>query len=111
MVVVEKHCKVIGQSGHSVEVRPFSSDCDLLQNVLIVDAILAYDCPYSGKTALLVVQNALHVPSMDHNLLPPFVLCEAGLHVNEVLKIQVNDPTHEDHSIYCPTTTSRFLYN
>jgi hypothetical protein len=37
---------------------------------------------------------------MTHNLVPPFLLREAGLIVNETPKIQVVDPDISDHSIY-----------
>ena len=68
--------------------------------VPIVDAVLAYDCPFTGLTYLLVVRNALCVPSMDHNLIPPFIMREAGLVVNETPKIHCDNPTVEDHSIF-----------
>jgi hypothetical protein len=47
-----------------------------------------------------VAHNALHVATMDHNLVPPFILREAGLIVNETPKIHVEDPAIQDHSIY-----------
>ena len=87
MVVVGGHASVFGCSGKSADVRPFSSDCSKLESVPIVDAAVAYNCPYSMKTYILAVKNALHVPSMEHNLIPPFILREAGLQVNDVLKI------------------------
>ena len=51
------------------------------------------------KTYILAFRNALHVPSMNHNLIPPFVMREAGLTVNDVPKIhtkdqELNDETH-----------------
>ena len=44
---------------------------------------------------------------MDHNLLPPFILREAGLTVNDVPKIQVSVPSVEDHSIFIPSIDLR----
>ena len=38
--------------------------------------------------------------SMEHNLVPPFIMREAGLIVNDIPKIQCIDPGIEDHSIY-----------
>ena len=87
MVVVGSHASVFGHSGRSADVRPFSSDCSKLESVPIVDAAVAYDCPYSMETYILAIKNALHVPSMEHNLIPPFILREAGLVVNDVPKI------------------------
>ena len=54
--------------------------------VPIVDAAVAYEFQYTLKTCILVVKNALDVPSMNHNLAPPFILQEAGLIVNDVPK-------------------------
>jgi hypothetical protein len=44
---------------------------------------------------------------MRNNLLPPFVLREAGVRVYDTPKIQVDEPTVEDHSICFPETGFR----
>ena len=75
--------------------------------VPIVDAAVQYECPYSGTLHVLIIRNALHVPSMKHNLVPPFIIREEGIQVNDTPKIQVNDPTTSDHSIYFPETDFR----
>ena len=69
--------------------------------VPIFDAAVAYDCPYRSKTYILVVKNDLHVPSMNHNLVTPFILQNAGLIVNDVPKIHTRqeDLTNETHYI------------
>eukprot|EP00957_Ditylum_brightwellii_P040188 3040753-Ditylum_brightwellii.AAC.1 len=36
---------------------------------------------------------------MDHNLIPPFMLREAGIAVNETPKIHKKNPTVDDHTI------------
>ena len=58
------------------------------------------DCPYFLRTYILVIRNELHVPWMNHNLLPPFILREEGVEVNETPKIHVKNITVEHHSIY-----------
>ena len=75
--------------------------------VPIVDAAVQYECPYSGTLHVLIIRNALHVPSMKHNLVPPFMIREEGIQVNDTPKIQVNDLTTSDHSIYFPETNFR----
>ena len=100
MVVVGRQATIISRSGRNAEVRAFSNECSKLEEVPIVDAAIAYDCPYTMKTYLLIVRNALHVPSMQHNLIPPFIMREAGLVVNDVPKIHCGDNvTRESHSI------------
>ena len=46
---------------------------------------------------------------MKHNLIPPFILREAGFTVREVPKIHCNEPTVEDHLIYDGVTKLRIL--
>ena len=108
MVVVGSHASVFGHSGKSADVRPFSSDCSKLKSVPIVDAAMAYDCPYSMKTYILAVKNALHVPSMEHNLVPPFILREAGLVVNDVPKIHTrqDELSNDTHCIVANEDTN-----
>ena len=100
MVVMGKQATVISTSNTFAEVRPFSDDCNRLTEVPIVDAAVAYDCPKSMRTYLLIVRNALHVPSMDHNLIPPFIMREAGHQVNDVPRIHCGQEVDEQsHSI------------
>ena len=65
-----------------------------------MDAVIAYDCQTSGETNLLVVRNAICVPNMDINLIPPLILREAGLVLNDTTKIHYDDPNVEDHSLF-----------
>ena len=99
MVVLGKDCFVFEGTGRSCTVRPFSSDLGIAENVPIVDAALAYDCPHSGATTILLVRNALHIPSMPHNLIPPFIMRAGNVIVNDIPKIQVHHPTKDDHCI------------
>ena len=99
MVVVGKHCYILRWTGQNANVSPFTPDYKALQQVPIVDAAILYEDQVSGKEYLLVMRNALHVKAMNNNLIPPFILREAGITVNDVPKIQVNDPTVEDHAL------------
>jgi hypothetical protein len=54
-----------------------------MERVEIGDVAIAYDDPYSLETYLLVMRNVLLIPSMDHNLLPPFLVREASLFLDE----------------------------
>ena len=96
--VVGKHAYIIAKTGKKVDVSPFTPDYKPL-TVPLVDATVKYDNPYNGKTYILVLRNALYVPSMDHNLIPPFMLREMGVTVNDVPKIHKEDPTVDDHGI------------
>ena len=97
MPVVGKHAYIIAETGKKVDVSPFTPDYRPL-NVPLVDAMLKYDNPYNGKSCILV-RNALYVPLMDNNLIPPFMLREMGVTVNGIPKIHKEDPAVDDHAI------------
>ena len=50
------------------------------------------------------MQNALHTPSIKHNLIPPLIFRETELTVSEVPKIHCDEPMVDDHSIYDDVT-------
>ena len=81
-----------------MEVNPFTPQYKVM-TARSVDGALLYDCPYSGKSYVLVIQNAVHIPSMGNNLIPPFMMREARIMVNEKAKIHMEDPKDLDHSI------------
>ena len=65
-----------------------------------MDAAIAYECHKAMKVYLLISINALYVPLMQYNLIPPFIMREAGLVVNDVPRIHCEeDVTRESHSI------------
>ena len=106
MAVVGKHAEIISHTGEVAEVNPFTPDYKPM-SIPIVDAAIQYDCPFEDKQYILVIRNALHVPSMNNNLIPPFMLREAGVLVKETPKIQVEDPRVDDHAITFPDTGFR----
>jgi hypothetical protein len=81
MPVVGRNAYVISRSGEMADVSPFSPDYKSMA-IPIVDAAVLYECPLKGEPYILVIRNALHVPSMKGNLMPPFVMREAGVQVN-----------------------------
>ena len=46
------------------------------------------------------MRNALHMPTMAHKLIPPFIMRARGVRVSDVPKIHCVDPTIEDHCIW-----------
>ena len=103
MPVVGRHSMIVSKSGDTALVNAFSPDFKPLE-IPIVDAALKYTCPFSGKEYALVIRNALYVPSMKTNLIPPFVMREAGIEVRDVPKIQLEEPTEKDHAMHFPET-------
>ena len=107
MVVVGNNCLIVEWSGQTAVVNPFTPEYEALPEVPIVDAVVMYECPISGKEYIILVRNALRVPAMEQNLIPPFVMREAGIVVNDTPKIHMKNPTIEDRSIYFEETSFR----
>ena len=76
MCVLGKHCYLLSElsTARTVQVAAFSDSAGGLNNVPIVDAMIAYDCRRTNQVYLLVLRNALYIEDMDDNLIPPFIL-------------------------------------
>ena len=83
MPVIGRNAYILSKICETVDVTPFTPDYKPI-SVELVDAVLKYECPYCGEVKILKIRRGLHVPSMTHNLLPPFMLREAGIHINQV---------------------------
>ena len=98
MVVIGKHCHILAETGRHVDVNPFMPAYKALK-ASIVDAAIQYDCPNDRKSYILIIRGAIYVPSMTNNLVPPFVLREVGIVVNDKAKIHTVDPRNDNHVI------------
>ncbi|KAL7439594.1 hypothetical protein ACHAXM_007602 [Skeletonema potamos] len=83
-----------------MKVNAFASEVGSLNNIPVVDAVIVYDCPFTGESYFLLMYNCLYIPSMECHLIPPFILREAGLLVNDTPKIQSMKPDEDTHVIY-----------
>jgi hypothetical protein len=107
MAVAGRDCTIIAKSGHFATVTPLSSDLPVMERVEIGDVAMAYDDLFSGETFLLVLRNALLISSMDHNLLPPFLVREASLFLDKTPKFQSTALSLENHTIHDEQTGLR----
>ena len=85
---------------------PFYPDYNAI-TVPIVDSVFQYDCQFENTSHLLIIRNALHVPAMKNDLIPSFIMREAGIQVNDTAKLHVDDPSTNDHEIIFPETRFR----
>ena len=99
MVVLGRNSFIFESTGKICNVKPFSEEIGVAEDVPTVDGAVANDDPVSGKTYVLLVRNALYIHSKKHNLIPPFIMRIRGVIVNDVPKIHCKDPTVRDHAI------------
>jgi len=111
VVVLGKHCTILNYTQQTMKVRSFSDATGSVPSVPVVDAMVAFDDPYAdnedGRTYFLVFYNAVYIPDMSHHLIPPFVMREAGLKVNDCPKMHASDPDLSTHAIYDPVSKMR----
>ena len=86
-------------TGRNFNVQPFISNLGMAKDVPVVDGSLAYDCPCTGEVCILFVMNALHVPSMECNLIAPFIMRSGSVIVNDVPKIHCEGPTVDNNCV------------
>ena len=67
MPVVGRHAYIISKTGKTADVSPFTSDYKSMEIPIVITAV-KYEDPYDGKEYILVMRNALYVPSMKKQL-------------------------------------------
>ena len=68
-------------------------------DVPIVYATIAYDCSYSHMTYIMILRNVLYMPTLQHNLLSPFLMRQRNVIVDEKPKNHCKEPTSNNHCI------------
>ena len=58
-------------SSKTVEVQPFLNSLGSAKKTPIVSASVAYDCPYTLKSYILHIHQALYFQELEHNLINP----------------------------------------
>ena len=93
MAVVGSESVIFDDTGQTCKVNAFTESAGKLENVPIVDVAVAYDCPFQAKTYILLMRNCLYISEIKHNLLPPFIVREAGHELDECPKFQAPEPS------------------
>jgi hypothetical protein len=99
---IGKNAYIFHETSRMVDVSAFLSTLGQAQSVPIVSAALAYDHPYTYETFILIIHQALHFPTMEHNLLNPNQLRLNNVQVYDCPRFLLENPTDLSHSIYFP---------
>ena len=106
MPVVGDSGYIISDTGDTSDVNAYSPEYES-RKIKIVDAALQYESQHDGKISILVLRNALYAPYMKNNLIPPLIMREAGINVNKIPKIHLNNPDVEGHYMFFVETNFR----
>ncbi len=64
-----------------------------------VSGVAAYDDPQTGRTVHLIINQAIHIPHLDHHLLCPMQCCVNDVTFNDLPKFLAADPTDQTHAL------------
>ena len=65
----------------------------------IISGVVGYTQPHTGERYHLVINQAVHIPDLDHHLLCPMQCRSNGVTINECPRMFCKDPSRESHSI------------
>ncbi len=99
--VVGSNAYVLERTGQTVSVSGFTDELGTT-SLDVVHAAVVYDCDQTGHSYVLIIYNALHVPSMECSSIYPFIKRFTGIVVDECPKFLANIPSVAHHSIYFP---------
>jgi hypothetical protein len=64
-----------------------------------VSGVVAYDDPQNGRMLHLIINQAIHIPHLDHHLLCPMQCRVNDVIVNNLPKFLAADPTNQTHAL------------
>ena len=91
----------------TVHVTPFSDDFGMMPEVPVFHPAVAYDCPITGNSTIIIINNVLYIKEMENNLLPPIFMRLNVLMVDECPKLLCPNTTIKTHSIFFPTKNTQ----
>jgi hypothetical protein len=64
-----------------------------------VSGVVAYDDLQTKRTLHLIINQAIHIPRLDHHLLCPMQCCVNDVTVNDLPNFLAADPTDQTHAL------------
>ena len=88
-------------TGYSVTVHPFTEGLNHLNEVPIVTACIAYECPTTLNTYVLFIHQALYIDSLKNHLLCPNQFRHNGVTFNDtpLVHLPPDQRSYDQHSI------------
>lgn len=92
-----------------INVSGYNPSGPVASNLRTVSAALAYDDAMSGQTVILIVNQAIYIPDLNHNLLGTMQLCLNDVKVNDVPRFLTDRPDQHTHSLVIPTADDPYV--
>jgi hypothetical protein len=83
---------------HPVNVSGYNPNGPVAMALKTVSFGMAYDVPGSGRVAIMIVNQAINLPHLPHNLLNPIQMRLNDVVVNETTKFQCANPPNLSHN-------------
>ena len=91
--MVGKNALIAHSYGRTVTVTGYDPSLGQVTNLDIVSDQVAYELPNSSDVVILYINQCVHMPTMENNLLFPMQLQMNGCRLQETPKLQVGAPT------------------
>jgi hypothetical protein len=107
--VVGRNCLITHTYDKKVNVSGYDPKLGTMKGMSIVSAALAYDDPSSGEVFILRVHQAVHIPTMENNLLCPMQMRVNDVTVDKCPKFLHSTPTDTTHTIIVQDDTTKLV--
>jgi hypothetical protein len=64
-----------------------------------MSGVVSYDDPQTGRMLHLIINQAIHIPHLDHHLLCPMQCCVNDVTINDLPIFLAADPTDQMHTL------------
>ena len=103
---VGSDCPIVTFTEKVCNVTPYHPEYNPIQNVPIVQAAAAYTDPDTGRTSILIINEALYMGSnLGTSYLNPNQIRYHGVIVDDIPRHLAPDPSLATHSIYIPSSS------
>ena len=100
--VVGKNTLIVHDYDRKVNVTGYDPNQPTAQSLRIVSADLAFDDQNSGEVIILVLNQAISIPHLEHNLVIPFQMRLNEFKVNDTPRFLTKKTTDETHTLVVP---------
>ena len=101
--VVGKNCLIVNEYDRWVTVTGYDPKQGCVEDLKVVAAVLAYDCPKSGEVKIIKLNQAIYINSMLNNLLCPMQLRMNDIKVFDCPRFLIQNPEYHEHTITIPS--------